>query len=59
MRDLDNIENVLRKLDNTPLDIVLSLHEYRDMRFHNLLNNLIDNKERDNNEKQTEGDAKE
>lgn len=52
MRDLDNIENILSKLDNAPSDIVLSLHEYRDMRFDNLLANLIDNKERDNNDKE-------
>ena len=52
MRDLDNIENVLSKLDNTPEDIVRSLHEYRDMRFDNLLANLIDNKERDINDEE-------
>lgn len=48
MRDLDNVENILSKLDSTPDDIVRSLHEYRDMRFDNLLANLVDNKERDN-----------
>ena len=50
MRDLDNLDDFLGKLDVTPEDIVRSLHEYRDTRFDNLLSNLVDNKERDNDE---------
>lgn len=50
MRDLDNIEEAFNKLDMSPDDIVKSLHEYRDTRFDNLLQNLIDNKERDKDE---------
>lgn len=59
MRDLDNVEEGFskiwddswmpeKKIDNTPENIVRSLHEYRDTRFDNILNNLVDNKERDN-----------
>ena len=48
MRDLDNLDELLSKLDITPDDIVRSLHEYRDARFDNLLSNLVDNRERDN-----------
>ena len=53
MRDLDNLENVLNKLDTSPTDIVLSLHEYHDKRFDDILSNLVDNKERDNNDEIT------
>ena len=50
MRDLDNLEELFAKLDISPDDIVRSLHEYRDARFDNLLANLVDNKERDDND---------
>lgn len=50
MRDIDNVEEIFNKLDISPDDIIRSLHEYKDQRFDNLLENLIDNKERDNNE---------
>jgi hypothetical protein len=48
MRDLDNLDELLSKLDITPDDIVRSLHEYRNTRFDNLLSDLVDNRERDN-----------